>query len=480
MDEQAFANKILAIFISLGILGYALVLKHKAQSWVSPGVIFSIFWFLVTFLPLTIVFNAPINPWSVLFIAICVFIFGLPGFSSALRTPLVNNIETKKNTQENYSGAFLSLSFFTIQLITILCILINLSIQGLSLSEFFSDVSGTANYYLNLRYSGKIESNIFLQLGGLLNYTGVCIGGLILGNKQGNLKRASILLLSFLPAILYMIMYADKGTLFLSAAFFYGGIIINRLRKGDTALTNKSTNKILILTLPILLIALTSSFIARGIDARDTGLLLSKLGYYFSSYALAHLYAFSDWFSSYNSESSVKIYEHSEDLTLGFSTFMAIFRAFGDLRPIPEGYYNEYFQYKDILKTNIFTMFRGTIQDFGIIGTFLYMLITGTIFNIAYITLLTARNPVVSVAIYICGIGYIYTSFMLSIMVWNSIFVLLITLTFMLYINELYQNIQAKKLHPANLSPQNSTHSLKNLHKPKFWNAISKDDRMSD
>lgn len=439
MDEITVIEKLLAIFFSLSIFGYALVLKHKAQSWVTPGVIFAVFWFLFTFFPLTIMFNIPVNPWATLFIASCVFMFGLPGLVSGLKTPLLTNSLKKHDSLDHYSGAFLAFSFVSLQIITIICILINLSIQGFTPADFVTDLFGTANQYLALRYSGKIEPNIFAQLGVLLNYTAVCIGGLILSSKNGKIEKTIILLLSFVPAALHMVVYADKGTLFLCASLFYGGVIISRLRNGETALTNKATNKILLCSLLILIPVLISSFLARGIDSSDTDEVKDKLIYYLSSYAFGHLYAFSDWFSSYNFNISWQSYYHEDNLTLGFSTFMAVFRALGDVTPVPDGYYDEYFQYKEILQTNIYTIFRGAIQDFGIFGTLIYMLITGALFNFAYIKILSEKKPVISVAIYICMAGYIYTSFIISIMVWNSIFALFITLSLALSANKIYQ-----------------------------------------
>lgn len=439
MDEINIIEKLLAIFFSLCIFGYALILKRKAQSWVTPGVIFSVFWFLFTFFPLAVMFKIPANPWAVLFIAACVFMFGLPGLVSGLRAPLLINSQNKKDSLDHYSGKFLTLTFFALQVITVFCILLNLAIQGFSPADFITDLFGTANRYLALRYSGEVQPNVFAQLGVLLNYTGVCIGGLILSSKHRTMQKLAILVLSFVPAALHMIVYADKGTLFLCASLFYGGIIISRLRKGDTALTNAATNKILIISLLILTPVLISSFLARGIDSSDTNEVKDKLIYYLSSYAFGHLYAFSDWFSNYNFDSSWQDYYHDGNLTLGFSTFMAIFRALGDVTPVPDGYYDEYFQYKEILQTNIYTIYRGLIQDFGMVGALIYMAITGAVFNLAYVNILSNRSPAISVAIYICMAGYIYTSFIISIMVWNSIFALFITLSAVLTLNKRFQ-----------------------------------------
>lgn len=262
----------------------------------TPGVIFSVFGFLFTFFPLAVMFKIPANPWAVLFIAACVFMFGRPGLVSGLRAPLLINSQNKKDSLDHYYRKFLTLTFFALQVITVFCILLNLAIQGFSPADFITDLFGTANRYLALRYSGEVQPNVFAQLGVLLNYTGVCIGGLILSSKHRTMQKLAIFVLSFVPAALHMIVYADKGTLFLCASLFYGGIIISRLRTGDTALTNAATNKILIISLLILTPVLISSFLARGIDSSDTNEVKDKLIYYLSSYAFGHLYAFSDWF----------------------------------------------------------------------------------------------------------------------------------------------------------------------------------------
>jgi len=165
MDEATTLEKLLAISFSLSILGYALILKHKSRSWVTPGVIFALFWFLFTFFPLTVMFNVPASPWATFFIASCVFMFGLPGLASGLSRTLELNSRNKQDSLDYYSGPFMTFTFVSMQVITLLCILINLSIQGFSPTDFVSDLFGTANRYLALRYSGQLDPNIYAQLG---------------------------------------------------------------------------------------------------------------------------------------------------------------------------------------------------------------------------------------------------------------------------------------------------------------------------
>lgn len=451
MDAIDLLNKSLSIFVSLSILVYSLALKRHTQSWTAPAVLFSLFWFFFTFCPLTIMFTVPISTWGTLFIAYCVFLFGVPTLLTSHKKALAMNLKNKRTVQNIYSGKFISTMFFSMQLTVIICIAINISIQGISIAEFMSEPLATAKKYLDLRYSGGIEHNVFAQIGVLLNYTGSALGGLILDSKKRKLK---ILIFSFFPSVLYMMMYADKGTIFLCAAIFYSGIIITRLNHSDTSLTNSKTNRAVIYLIIMLLPILIFSFLARGSDTTSTSETIDKLVYYICSYAFTHLYAFSDWLEFYIYGVANQAYAPLTGPTLGFSTFMAIFRFFGDNTVVADGYYDEYFRYGDIMQSNIYTIYRGLIQDFGIIGSGIYMLLSGALFNICYIFLLKRRKPVFSVALFICMGGYIYTSFIISIMVWNSIFALFFLLSAILAIDKLIVKSPNSR---ANITPFIST-----------------------
>ncbi|VVN65084.1 hypothetical protein PS691_00043 [Pseudomonas fluorescens] len=346
-----------------------------------------------------------------------------------------------KESPTLYSGKLFSLTFYCMQTSVVACILANLSIQGFSPADFFSDLLGTANKYLVARYDGKITPNIYAQLGVALNYTGVCIGGMIVGNRKNIFRKLIVFAMSFIPSALHMLIYADKGTLFLCAALFYGGVIIARTHAGDTDLTNKKTNRIALVSVLVLFPILLASFMARGIGDGTTSQTIERLQYYMSSYAFGHLYAFSDWFSSITSGESRSIFYNSSGYTYGLYTFMAIFKFFGDTTYIPDGYYEEYYNFNDLIQTNIYTMYRGLIQDFSFVGALVYMACSGILFNLAYYRLLTSKKPVFSAALYICMIGYIYSTFLISIMTWNSIFAVFVVLSLIFMANCIFNEL---------------------------------------
>ncbi|AZC28853.1 hypothetical protein C4K38_0874 [Pseudomonas chlororaphis subsp. piscium] len=439
MTEEDYIFKVASIGFSLAMLLSAYILKTKCRSWVAPPVVFSLFWFFFTFFPLVVMTNVPSNPMATLYIFACTLAFSIPAFLTNWNSAREAN-HCKQTTSPNlYNNQILTLGFFSMQGIVILCMLANLAIQGYSPYEFVTDLIGTANRYLSDRYNGHIEPNIFAQIGVILNYTANCIGGLIIANKS-NIKRALIFLCSFIPAGLHMVIYADKGTLFLCAAFFYSGVLVARMHAGSYSLTNKVTNKVIFLSVILLFPILIASFLARGIGEGTIEETIKKLEFYLSSYAFGSFYAFSDWFSSVYLGYSNMEYALLKQNTYGLYTFMAIFKAMGNTTYIPEGYYDEYYNYHNIIQSNIYTMFRGLITDFSIIGSLVYFTLTGFLFNLAYFTMLKARKPVISVALYMCFIAYTYSSFLISIMTWNSIFAVFIAVCAILGVNSYLSN----------------------------------------
>jgi oligosaccharide repeat unit polymerase len=436
-DTDVF-SKLLALMFSFGILLAALAFKEKTKSWSSPPVVFAAFWFLFTFIPLIGMFDTPINPFSVLFILGCVIAFGSTCIFFPWEKAKILNMQNAKLDENMYSGQVLSSCFYVIQISVVGCILMNLSIQGYSPDEFIFDLFGTANRYLVARYEGRIEPNIFSQIGVVFNYTGVCIGGLIISSRKSNFRKLLVIAYSFIPSALHMLIYADKGTLFLCASLFYGGVIVARTMLGDTSLTNKTTNRIVFIAFLVLIPILFASFMARGIGGGTSAETTEKLKFYMNSYAFGHLYAFSDWFSSITTGVTRATYRNVGDYTYGLYTFMAPFKFFGDTTYIPDGYYDEYYNYNDLIQSNIFTIFRGLIQDFSMGGAIAFMAYAGLLFNFTYYRLLTIKKPIFSAAMYICMAGFIYSSFLISIMVWNSIFAIYIAVSLLLFANNIF------------------------------------------
>tara|TARA_R110000868_G_scaffold8205_3_gene42623 strand:- start:211273 stop:212571 length:1299 start_codon:yes stop_codon:yes gene_type:complete len=426
----------LAILFSLMIFANAYMVKSIVKTWLFPACIFALFWFAFTFFPLIFLATVPIDPVAILFILLCTIMFSISSVFFNWQEAFNVNKSKLSSSEACYNTRFLMTVFISSQLIVLVTIAINVSLQGFSLYDFVFNYFHSANTYLAMRYNGQIIETIYFKLGTVLNYLGVMIGGLLLPNYKKIKSIAVIIVIALLPSILFMLVYADKGTLFLVLVFFYSGILINRITRNDFSLTNKKTNSVFLVCIIILIPALIISFMARGIYMLQSEALLHKLVWYFSSYAFGHIYAFADWFSHYLFNHSLYVY-HDISAPIGYYTFMSVFKWFGKSVSLPPGIYSEYFSYHQLFTTNIYTIFRGLIMDVGILGSLIFMCIMGFVFHSSFYLMLRMKRPVISVAVFILMMGFFYTSFIISLMIWNSIYMAFILLCICLFLNKI-------------------------------------------
>jgi oligosaccharide repeat unit polymerase len=179
------------------------------------------------------------------------------------------------------------------------------------------------------------------------------------------------------------------------------------------------------------------SFVSRGLyEYSSIEALMQKLIYYFNSYAFAHIYAFSDWFSYYVGAPHIMNYTDKHEIYFGFYTFMPIFEILGSSITVPDGVYDEYFYFSDVFTTNIYTVFRGVILDFRLIGSIVFWFILGLVAHLSYYFLLTKKMPIFSAPFFVVLFGFYYTSFIISLFIWASIGASLALLSLILFVNK--------------------------------------------
>lgn len=435
MVDYSYFDKVLAIFSSCLILFNGYLISVAARTWFVPGGIISIFWFSYTFFPLVILFNVPVNSYSLWYIFLSTFFFSVSSYVFDWRKAFFKNQKKiRANLALEFHSLFLRNFFYLIQASVICILIIDILSQGFSFHDMIFNIMETSKAYISLRYADDLNRSAFSRVSTVLTYLGVMIGGLVFCSAGSVRKKSFTLFVSFLPSIIVMVIQGAKGTLFLCAAFFYSTLLVYKLYVNKVRLTDKATNKNLILIILLLFPAIVSSFLSRGLYGENMGYVVEKLVSYFSSYAFAHVYAFSDWFSFYIGKPHMINYETQEGYSYGFYTFMSIFKAFGSSVEVPMGTYGEYFNYQDFIKTNVYTLFRGAILDFGLIGTFLFMFLLGLVANISFYVLLCSTRPYFSISFFSIMAGFYYTCF-ISVFIWNSIIVVFFLFAIVLILN---------------------------------------------
>lgn len=468
-------TRVFTILLTLAIGLIALAFRIRSRSWSNPAVIFALFWFLLTFLPVVGVPELVASPLALAYILLAVFAFGLPVFMISWQPALVAAHSRRGRIDPIFSSSKFLAAYLILQSLPLLFMAANLRVQGISALTIFTDPLSIGCEYLGIRYSGAAIPNIYSKLGTVINYVGASLAGFIIANQRRYIYNAAVLTMAFLPSVLYVLIYADKGTIFLCLAFLYGSLVTARIMNGDTSLITWRT----LLSAPAVLLVIafaivlglvnrgdgscqerTSQIVERmetivtadsGSDTgsevvEQSGEMSAKehLLYNVRSYAFGHIFAFSDWFdhrfdpgepSNVNVGPS-KAYSDPEHITYGFWTFLAIGKHFDRnyYDSLPDGYFDEYFLAKNILQTNIYTMFRGLIYDYTLAGSIVFMFLFGLVINLSFKAMLLRIWSPVPQALYIVYAGYLYTSYIISLLIWNSAYSQGILIAIILYL----------------------------------------------
>lgn len=431
-------SKVLAILFSLLILGQAYAVRRLVGTWVFPACLFGLFWFGFTFFPLLFFFQVPIQPYAVGFIWLCTLAFSASFLLFDWKTALRRNDAKRPTAGLVYGNAFLRIALYFTSVSAFLFVLLDLREQGISLYDLVFHLQDSAIAYANMLYGETLNVNIFSRLTLVFAYTAAALGGFVFPCAPTRLGRWFVGCLSVLPGISVALTQTGKGLLLFSIALFYAGFLASRVAAGSLTLFDRRHIKSVITLLVIVVLLVAMAFATRAPSEKlDSTVLLHTAAYYFGSYSCVHLYAFSDWFSFTIGQQSQLSYLRVSS-THGFFTFMTLFQMAGMNRDVPLGVYDDYFTYRDLLTGNIYTIFRGLIQDFGLIGTIIFMFVAGFVFHFAFSLMLRQRRPVLTVVIFLFMVAFFYESFVISIFGWTRMYVAFVFLWFIMILNDLF------------------------------------------
>lgn len=412
-------EKIVAILFSMLILLQALWLRKKVGTWLCPGCIFSLFWFFFTFFPLVILFEVPVNALAIAFITLGVCLFSAT-FSWFNWEFAFEQNRLKPSPREVFATPFLKLTLWASISISLLGSIIHLFAQGFSINEVLSNPILVASKFANARYTDGLVYTVFGPISLLFSNIAVIIGGLIYGSVEA--KKNKKIFFAFLPSVVILLSQSSKGLFFQAVFLFLGGIWVTKIFANELqTFYKKGLIKMAFVGLG-LVILLVLSFLSRGDVNRisDIGFLFENLRVQFSIYFFGHVYAFSDWFTAYTGGVPTMHYDTTQ-YYLGFYTFMPLFEFFGYHKFIVDGVFDEYFVYKDLLESNIYTIFRGLIMDFGLLGTLVFMLVNGWLAHFLYHVFLRQQRPVFLVVFVVFMVEAFYISCFISLLTWAII-----------------------------------------------------------
>jgi len=425
-------EKCLALVFSLMILGQAYLVRRYVGTWLFPACLFGLFWFGFTFFPLTILFWIPVNWLSIGFILLCTTAFSSTALLFDWKTAMKRNLQ--KPAPATYGSEFLWKVFLLCASLAVFFLLVDWYNQGFSFADLLLRLQDSAIAYASIIYSENIVLPDFVQYGLVSCYLASAIGGILFEASEKK-RRWKIVVLSFAPAFFVALAETSKGLMFLSLAFFCAGHWVYRICSGRPILLERQLLRRAIPILLVLCLIFAFAITMRSSQSEDTKENAELIASYAASYCCGHLYAYSDWFSSVTrSARSDTTYEPSH-FPIGFYTFMAPYNIAGYHPKMPMGIFDDSYSNGPLI-SNVYTVFRELLMDFGFFGTLLFMFLSGLMLHYAFYQMLSKPFPAFTSTLYIFMIAAFYNSFLFSLLASKRFYLAFVLLWLVMQVNK--------------------------------------------
>ena len=383
-----------------------------SPSWVAFG-----FWTLQSLIIRLVFFSYKWNGLGLVFIQLCVLFFCFSYEYSR------NFIVTKPTKNPVIPNMFMMNALGLISCILGCYSALYFSFQnGINFADFlsFEGLLKINNRLAVLRYTGKSNYDLFHSILQIF----VAFTPMIFGYIYGLSERKWTIPFSFLPALLAVLLENTKAPFIASLVLWFGcflmGYYCHYLK--FPIITKKTILRLMIFFVLVVILLLFSMMLRIGkIDQSTLQVVLKK----FMNYAFGHIIAFDHWFGLYLSSG----YTHS--LTWGRYSLFSIFDSL-NIVSRPQGVYLDYVTVNQI-STNVYTLFRGVIEDFGIFGALFSFVLLGFVagFSVKHVNSSAYLSPVYQLSI---SFIYIYLLFyMVSILTYTTYlcaFILFLVLLF--------------------------------------------------
>ncbi len=382
-------NWLLSLIPASLILLLALWVRKQQKSWLAPGAFFSLMWSLYTFLPLLVTMNYYVWHGAVWWIFLCV---AAVYFGSILGLRIKSTTHSREILGKNNDPLTPPKVIFPLlPLFIVISSLLGFGsviIMFLSSGHNFVDLFSLEPHVVVAEQLSLAQQNERYSIDRILRvfiYAGGFFGGALF--TQTTLGRKRILaFLPFIPAILFAFLLTTRAWVFYTAICWLGSYLSIRLMLyGQMRLFTRKHLLISSVAIPLLFIFFIAVQMLRK-GKIGWGLLPEILHNDLSVSFFGYLGAFSIWI------------KQAKDVavSLGVYTFAGVFNLLG-LHKREMGLFTEYVEIADGRITNVYTMFRGLIQDFTFPGSLLILFLVGFIAGRAYARVASGNIRFVSI-----------------------------------------------------------------------------------
>ena len=338
----------------------------QSKKWTTPGALFAGYWSLAVCGAILLAPDGyPVTASAIWLIVGTVFSLGLGSMiGMTVSGRKVKNIEEK--TKVSFKNIKKMLILFTgLGFLGVLVLLQSLG-QGIGIFFSVSTLQNISASVSEARYNqGFVPPGIYNVLLSF-NYAAAILGGMYRG-----LEKTKWAYVPFIPVLLSMAVMTTKAGILFALFLWLSGLLAMRVRLGKTEIKRKTILQLVCGAGVLSVLFILSSLLRyKMYNLSQLSLIYEKLTVYYVGF----LSGFSQWFelSSYQ----------SSDLGLGQYTLAGLYDVFGfqekDLgifsAAVPVGNYS----------TNIYTVFRYLLQDFGVAGSLLLLFCVGFIAGYCY------------------------------------------------------------------------------------------------
>lgn len=359
-------HAIIAIVYSV----FLMVLIKEGVKGFNPAVFFTFFWALqICFILFGWSNYLYFNYFGIFYILLAVTIFDL-GFI------LIPNRRTESDRQiikVYYSRKYSKVIFFSILILAVIGVFYNMVRNGFGLSSLFSLESFVqmSNENSINRYSGDGASRTVLNYVFDINgYACPLVGGLFYHYYQGKKRLWS--LVSFFPSVFDGLIQGAKMGIITGVIMWGIGYILScqlfgiKIKIGIKHVLGLAIG----LFAFVVILFLSMMFRYGGVNEDTFYVVTGKI----TSYSLGHLPAFDIWLDGYHGDIT--------EYTFGARTFNGITNPLGILNRAG-GIFEEPVAISPLGdSTNVYSMFRFFVEDFGIVGSLMYLFVMGCLCGI--------------------------------------------------------------------------------------------------
>lgn len=354
------------ILLKLLIFSFAVLLSllaHGRFKSSTPAFLFTIIW---TAQIVVVLFGWSnyfyFNYHGLVFILLCLLCFDL-GYSI-----VVNKRSDTKNgkTDVIYNTRYCVYAYLFVLTVAVFSVVHSIQSRGsfIDLNSFIE----MSNQSSIDRYSGEDAGGILNKLLGVDSYTCPLLGGLMFFYFRQN-RKSYFSYVSILPSVVEGLSQGVKMGI-ISGFFLWaiGYAVAAKLLSVQINIKLKSVFLIGIGAVAFMLLLIVTMMFRYGSFDADTFYTASGT---MISYGLGHLPAFDMWYVGYE--------ENLTELTFSGKTFYGITNTLGVLSR-EQGVFTTMYQVSSHGdETNVFTAFRFFVEDFGTIGSFVYLLAIGSL-----------------------------------------------------------------------------------------------------